>query len=482
MRTPRLSRSRTAALRAPVAALAALALVATAAPAAAQPEPLTLEAALAAATAGNEIPGIAEARLARAEALRRQAISALMPSLTVTGTYTRRPREITREIDGDTVTVQAIDALSGQALAETTLFDLRALPLVRAARSEVEAQRLDSAELLRALAHDVATGYYTVLGAERLVAATEERVRVAQATLDEAKLRLEAGLAGRNDVTRTELELATARLAATRAASGVTSSRLSLGFLIGEEIDDRPLVEPGDPPLPEGGRDAWIADAQGARRDIAALAERAAEAEHLARVPRYALLPRLDARGTYRMTNESGLSGRREDWNVALGLTWELFDGGTRRAVAAQRDAEATEARLQLDRLRRQVALEVADAATALDTAEASVDQAATRSDAARANAAEVRERYSAGLATVLEQADAAVEQFEAEVELVRQRYERALARLAVARALGEPPLPAAASNPEPSTSGLPGAPAARLASGPSPATDSGSAAEGNRP
>jgi outer membrane protein TolC len=65
------------------------------------------------------------------------------------------------------------------------------------------------------------------------------------------------------------------------------------------------------------------------------------------------------------------------------------------------------------------------------------VVQAEARLEAARANAAEVAERYSAGLATVLERADAAVEQFEAEAELVRQRYARALSRLALGRALG---------------------------------------------
>ena len=83
---------------------------------------LTLDEAVRVALETNEIPAIAAARLERAEALRRQAVAALLPSLTVTSTYTRRPREVTREINGDRVTVQAIDALSSQALAESTLF------------------------------------------------------------------------------------------------------------------------------------------------------------------------------------------------------------------------------------------------------------------------------------------------------------------------------------------------------------------------
>lgn len=416
--------------------------------------PLTLGEALDLAAAGNETPAIAAARLERAEALRRQAVAALLPALTVTGSYTRRPREVVREIGGDEVTVQAIDALSGQAVAETVLFDLRALPLLRATTRGVEAQRLESDELRRALAFDVATGFLTVLSAEQLRDATAERVRVAAATTEEAHARLDAGLAGRNDVTRTELELATARLAETRAASDVTTARLALAYLVGAPVESRPLVLPAETDRTAGEPEALTAGALERRGELAALAERAEQARQFARAPRYGVLPRFDARGTYRWTNESGLSGRETDWNFAVGLTWELWDGGDRAAVAAQRDAEAREAELTLAQSRRQVALEVAEAATALATAEAAVAQAGVRSEVARANAVEVRERFSNGLASALEQADAQVEQFEAEAELVRQGYARAVARLALDRAVGDwPPdareIPATPPNPE---------------------------------
>ena len=55
---------------------------------------------------------------------------------------------------------------------------------------------------------------------------------LAQATVDDSRVRLEAGLANRNDLTRTDLELATARLASTRAENLVATSRLALGFLM----------------------------------------------------------------------------------------------------------------------------------------------------------------------------------------------------------------------------------------------------------
>src|SRR5690606_22655855 len=117
--------------------------------------------------------------------------------------------------------------------------------------------------------------------------------------------------------------------------------------------------------------------------------------------------------------------------NVSLNLGWALFDGGDRAALAAQRDAEAREAELVLERRRREVAVEVEGALAELAAAEAGERQAAVRLEVAGDNSEEVRERFQNGLATALEQADALVARFEAEAELERQRFAVARARLA---------------------------------------------------
>jgi len=430
-----------------VAALATLAPAATvgrqaaAAPeAAAAPAPLTLAEALALARTGNEVSGVAAARVERAAALRRQALSQLLPSLTVTGVYTRRAREVTREVGGDEVTVQALDAFSGTAVAETTLFDLRALPGVRAATRGLEAQRIESAELERALAYDVAETFLTVLGADGLLGAAERRVRVAEQTVEESRLRLDAGLANRNDLTRAELELATARLESTRSARDAEAARLALGFLIAAPVD-RPLAAP-DPFSPlAAGRDALVARALAERPELAALERRLEAARQAALAPRLGIVPTLDLRGTWRWTNEAGLSGREEDWNLGLTLGWQLWDGGSRSALADQLDADARVAELALAEGKRRAALEVEQALADLEAADAAFAQAEVQFEAARQNAEEVRERYRAGLATALEQADATVSQFEAEANRTRQRYLSAVSRLALERALGAWPL-----------------------------------------
>lgn len=416
--------------------LATLLSTAPAALATAPTPPLTLARAIELASSGNEIPEIAAARLAQARALRGQALSRLLPSLTVRGDYTRRAREVTRTIDDEEVTVQAVDALGGRAVVESTLFDLRALPLLRAADQNLEAQAIESTELRRALAFEVASAFYTVLSAEQLHDAARRRVEVAGSTAEESRIRLEAGLANRNDVTRSRLELSTADLEATRAGNAVTAARLALGFLLGDPVPAE-LVAPAELDGPAGSRDELVERALAASPVLAALARRTEAARQLAREPRLGLVPTLDLLGTWRWTNESGLTGRDEDWDIGVGLTWSIWDGGLREARGAQLAAAAREAELVLERERRALAVEIESALADLATAGAALEQARVQREFASQNAEEVRERFLNGLATALEQADALVAQFEADAALAREQFAVSQSRLALERAVG---------------------------------------------
>ena len=113
---------------------------ASAVPAPATRPPLTLSEALALAARNNELSGIATARIDRARALRRQAYSTLLPDLTFDATYTRRSREVTRTVDDEEITVQAIDALNGTLTVETDILDVRAFPVARSATRNLEAR------------------------------------------------------------------------------------------------------------------------------------------------------------------------------------------------------------------------------------------------------------------------------------------------------------------------------------------------------
>jgi outer membrane protein TolC len=88
----------------------------------------------------------------------------------------------------------------------------------------------------------------------------------------------------------------------------------------------------------------------------------------------------------------------------------------------------------------RRVELDVRDALVSLTNQQASLKQATVAYDVAKRNAAQIAELYRQGLATVLQVADANVSLFEAEVELVKERYGLVIAYLNLEAALGLDP------------------------------------------
>jgi len=401
---------------------------------------LTLEAAIEQALQRNETVGIAEARLAQARAQRRIALARLLPQVSARGSWTLR-EEITRQIAGETQVVQPASSLGAQVTASTQLVDPVAIPLVTAASRDARAQAFASEELLRTLAFDVARSYVQVLATEAVAAAAARRVAVAEEALAVARQRLEAGLTNRNDVTRTELTLSDARLAHTNAVEAVRFARIGLGYLLAAPIEEE-LAPPALPPPPVETPAAALAEEARARRpDLRALELRAAAADARDDEPWLRLLPSLDLQGTWRATDQAAFTGNETDWNLTLGLNWEIYDGGRRYGDAALLSAQTRELRFASASLARQVDREIAEALVGLETARVAAEEAALRARVARQNEEEVIARFEAGLATALEQSDAITQRFEAEAEAVREAFQLELESLALRAALGLWPL-----------------------------------------
>jgi outer membrane protein TolC len=183
-----------------------------------------------------------------------------------------------------------------------------------------------------------------------------------------------------------------------------------------------------------------ITEAQGRRLDLNTLRWQAKGQHALVIEPTLKWLPSLALTGQYRYTNEAGLTGRSTNWSAGLTLTWAIFDGFNRNADYAEQKALAYLADLDVKAAMRQVELDVRDALVSLANQRASLKQAMVANEVAKKNAAEITELYRQGLSTALEVADANVSLFEAEVQLVSQRYGLGIAYLNLEAALGLDP------------------------------------------
>jgi outer membrane protein TolC len=401
---------------------------------------LTMESAVQLALMHNEQAAAAEERIKASEARVLKARSYFLPSISASGTYTRRPYAVERTINDQTVTIQSLNALAGNISLGMTLFNSRSIPLFRQVKMEDKAEKCNSLESKRALSFEVCSAFLVTLSLEQVLKAAQQRFVLAGKNLEASQARFEAQLVSVNDVTRTRLEYAAAESNITRARGDVETARLQLEFLLGAPLPgqlvppEKLMSEAESPPPPE---DRLIPAAGDQRLDLHSLrwhakAQRASVIEPVLR-----WLPDLSLNGQYRFTNESGLSGRTTNWSVGLTLNWVLFDGLTRIGDYKERKALAHVADLDLQAGLRQVELQVRSGLVNLATQQASLKQAEVALDVARKNAAETAELYRQGLTGALEAADANVRLYEAEVEFIRARYGLAVAFLNLRMALG---------------------------------------------
>jgi outer membrane protein TolC len=395
--------------------------------------PLTIERAVALAFERNERPAIAESAVEAAEARVRRARTAFFPRVDVSG-----------NLRGD-YTDTTERTLSTTALLTQPLFDARVFPLYRAQRFERDAARATAEESRRLVGFDAAAAFLTTLSFEQVLRAATNRRDFAQTNLDDVRARFEAGLVSSNDVTRAELELATAVRGVAQAAGDVQAARVQLENLLKADVEGS--LAPPERLLEAAAQDpalssALIAEAQQRRSDIVAQRARVDSLRAFADEPSARFIPSVTLSAQTRNINDGALfEDRNNEGFVGVSFGWPVFDAGLRNAERAERLANVRGAELQLELDLRDVERDLRTAAVQLTTEQAALREAAAATRAARKNADETGALYREGLASALELADATQRLFEAEVAEVTARYRMALAYLSLREARGVEPV-----------------------------------------
>jgi outer membrane protein TolC len=254
---------------------------------------------------------------------------------------------------------------------------------------------------------DVGRAYYLYSSDRSLVAANRTSLTEAETNLAAAEERRRVGVATIADVLQARTAVEQARLtlqgsegdlAAAKGSVAVSAGfPVALPFEVDTLADVDPIGRVGDEV------DSLIAIARRGRPDLLAADAAVAQARADARVAAAERLPSLTATGNAGSNYINGVSGARNTYTVALGLSIPLFNGFSWEfdAKAARARAEAAEARAQ--QLRRGAELEVFTAYFAVRTATERVRTAEALIAAADQSAAAARGRYRAGVGTLLE-------------------------------------------------------------------------------
>lgn len=336
---------------------------------------------------------------------------------------------------GDTVNYYVFGVTATQLLYDFG----RASALVGQADAGLDASRADAVAAQQTVALNVRVSYYGALAAQQLVRVGEAAAANQQAHVDTIRRFVDGGQRTRFDLSSAELNLANAQLGLVRARNALTLAKIRLNTAMGvDSPPDFDIVEPGDEAsdLERESADELARVADRARPELARVEAQVRAQRAAGRAARAGYLPTLSAMASVSGAKVEGFDAGY-DWYVGVGLNWNLFGGmlTTRQSQEAKAGAEVAEA--QRESLRLAIRAEIQELLLAIQDARQRQDVAARATATATERLHQAEDRLQTGTGDALDLDDAQVSFANAEAQAVQARYDLAIARARLARAVG---------------------------------------------
>ena len=391
----------------------------------------------------NEIIGIAEAQLARAEGTKKQATAAALPHLGFRAAYTRnflRPVIFFKDpISNDVLQIEIgekNDYIMNFSLNQVIFAFGRVGGAIKAADYYLRGNEAALEATKRDVRLETEVAYFDALFAVKVRRIANQSLDAAQKHLEETKRKLRQNMSSRFDSLRAEVEVKNREPEVLNAENAIRIARLNLKRVMGIDrntpvtLTDSLVFEPEIYSLEEA-----IEDAYKVRPDIQALRLNVAMTDKLYNVQKRWNLPYLSLFGNYMFQGQSSddfvPAGDAfvKSFGVGLALTFPIFDGLENRGKVAQARADLSAARYTLKRLENVVALAITELYDQLAAEEKNL-----RSQRATVGMAEetyrlALVRFTNGLSTNLELEDA-----ELALTSARLNYSEAVYRYMVAK------------------------------------------------
>ncbi len=411
---------------------------------------VTLDLAVALALDNNEEMQLADQDRLRAREEIREGWSNALPDIRVISNYDRSwvlPTFVFDTPDGQqSFTIGTSNSITSTIRLQQLLFSSgRVGAALRAARAFKDFTTQGYELSRQSVAARAEVAFYDAMLAESLVEVVDEALRLAGANLAQVQSLKRAGRVSDYDLFRAEVQVSGLRPDSIQAVKGVEIARMNLRDIIGiEQSEDivlsgtfRSVTElnlanlarvtdsgiQSRPELQQASLEVHIRDA----------AIRAQKSE---------LRPSLDLVATAQLavqSNDLGFSKdeAQESWVTGVSLSIPLFDGLRNRALVNKAKVDKRKAQIQVDRLQKQVRLEIRQAW--FDVREAAERVEAQGRVVSQAEKGEriAHSRYGNGFGTQLEVLDAQLVLTRSKSEFVRAQRDRAVSLVNLERSVG---------------------------------------------
>ena len=427
----------------------ALLVIAISAPASAQPrqEVLTLEKAI--EIAQRVQPVLVQSRANIEAALGRvdQARVALRPTVTLSASASvgSAPLRACAAPNQNETCGGFFDPTTQTGLGATALwriYDFGQTSLaIRAAELSAEAVRYTLVSDTLDVRNTVEVTYLEAVARQRLIAVAESTVKSEERHLDQARKFVAAQAKDPIEVAQAQARAANAKSALAQAQSAQAIALARLRAAIGWVDATRSPVVAGNWPTPPEQEPLQLSplveQARAQRSEVAQLDKQIAAAEANLDAAYASRRPVLAATASTQWGPDESDWTPQPTWSAGITLSWQLFDGG--RAEAEQRIARAdlVSAKARRDALLVLITSEIELARAQIIANRENVTASNEAVTAARAQLKLADARYTQGLGSQIELADAQTAVTTAEGNLVQAEWQLAEAWAQLRRALG---------------------------------------------
>lgn len=419
------------------------------------PDSLTAEEAVRRALTDNPAVRATEERRRAASASVREARSEWFPVVQGQVQYRRLSDNVDYTValpslpggGGESVTFAPaiLNRYSARASIEQPLFTGFRVPnRLDAAQAQTRAARAQSEAAKHRVAHETRTAYWQLYEARARKQAASDALRQIERRLTDVRNRRGEGMATEADELRVQARRDQVRVEQIQARNAVQSARRALNDQMGRPLDasvaladtvtvDTVAREPS----------SLVVRARDQRPDLEALRQtlrvRAAEVN----VAQSGWYPQVALTGSYLYARPNEqlfppVDRFQGTWEAGVRLSWQLSLGGRTKAAADRAEARRLAARYELRDRRRSVRVEVRTQVQDAEQAREAVLAAETSVRSAREAFRTLQSQYEEGMAVVSDLLDAEQGLRQARARLAGAQADYALARAALARALGE--------------------------------------------
>jgi len=410
---------------------------------------LTLSAAIAQALKTQPTMRQARAQTNAAEGRVQQARSGYLPQVTGTAAYSRLSSNYTPS--PGVVPNQSLGGQSQISSASYNWFNasLTATQLIydfgqtngrwNAAESAVDSLVATEKTTRLQTVTNVQTAFYQAWAQRALIDVAQENLQNQNAHLDQIAASVKVGVRPDIDLAQGRANVANARLQLINTSNAYESAKDQLNSAMGLMTDTNYDVADEEPPPVEaedGPIEPLLTRALESRPEITSLDRQHDSQVKTIRSLRGAYGPNLVASAT---GTEKGqrFDNMVPNWNVGVILTWPIFQGGLTDGQIREAEANLEVIDAQSAALRVQIRAQVNQARLAVRAAKSSIGAADDALTNAQLQLKLAEGRYSAGVGSIIELADAQVAYTNARAQVVQAHYNLSNSRAQLVTALG---------------------------------------------